>query len=44
MKGFVAKNAAVVSNWSSWRSITVSNGVGCGEGMGVGLSEVDRGR
>jgi hypothetical protein len=44
MKGFVTKNAEVVSNWSSWCSITVSNGVGCGEGMVVGLSEADRGR
>jgi hypothetical protein len=42
MKGFVAKNAEVVRNWSSWCSITASNGVGSGEGMVVGAQRSGR--
>ena len=42
MKGFEAKNAEVVSNWSSWCSITASTGVGSGEGMAVGAQRSGR--
>jgi hypothetical protein len=42
MKGFVAKNAEVVSNGSWWCSVTVRTGAGYGEGMVVGAQRSGR--